>query len=65
MSYKMDKAEVIQAVEQFTTQIRETASKIGEESAFGFLFGQDHMIITAETVAHQVEQFYLTLKNNI
>lgn len=65
MGYKMDKAEVIEMVNQFTAQITETASRIGEESAFGFLYGQDHMVITAETVAHEVEQFYLTLKANI
>ena len=62
MAYKMDKAEVVEMVARFTAQITETASKIGEISAFGFLYGDDEMMITAETVALQSEKFAATLR---
>lgn len=63
--YKMDKAEVIEMVGQFTNQIKETASKIGEKSAFGFLYGNPDMTITAETVADEIAKFEATLRANI
>lgn len=63
--YKMNKAEVVEMVRQFTAQITETASKIGEKSAFGFLYGDDDMTITAETVANEISKFEATLRNYI
>ena len=63
--YKMNKDEVIEMVRQFTNQIQETASKIGEKSAFGFLYGNPDMTITAETVADEIAKFEATLRANI
>jgi len=64
-TYKMNKDEVIEMVRQFTFQITETASKIGEKSAFGFLFGNTDMTITAETVADEIGKFEATLRTYI
>ena len=63
--YKMDKSEVIEMVGQFTNKIQETASKIGEKSAFGFLFGDPDMTIIAETVADEISKFEATLRAHI
>jgi hypothetical protein len=60
--YKMNKEEICDMVKGFTVHIQETASKIGEKSAFGFLYGDPDMTITAETVANEVAQFEATLR---
>ena len=62
---KINKAEVIEMVKQFTNQIQETASRIGEKSAFGFLYGNPDMTITAETLADEIAKFEATLRAHI
>lgn len=65
MAYKYEKWEIEEMVNQFANQIKETASKIGTESAFGFLYGQDHMIIGPETIVQECEQFAATMKKYV
>lgn len=62
MAYKLSKDEIVEMVRQFSEQIVETASKIGEKSAYGFLFGNADMTITAETVANEIDTFGATLR---
>jgi hypothetical protein len=60
--YKLNKDEIVELVDSYCLQMQETASKIGQTSAFGFLTDNENSTISVETVAHEAEQLAATLR---